>query len=180
MTPAERQRAAAYLDETRNNLLRATRNLSPTQLQYKPAPDRWSVAECLEHITMVENLVLGNINNALKEAAGSPKPDMNDDALVKTIADRSFRATAPERIVPAGRVAHDRLVSEFEAARKRTSEFVASTNVPLRQYAFPHPRFGQLDCYQWVLLVAGHGDRHRQQIDEVVADAGFPWAASAR
>ncbi len=180
MTPAERQRAAAYLGETRDNLLRATKNLSPTQLQYKTAPDRWSVAECLEHITMVENMVLGNINSALKEAAGSPKPDMTDDTLVKTVTDRSFRATAPERIVPTGRTPHDQLIGEFEAARKRLSEFVASTNVPLRQYAFPHPRFGQVNCYQWVLLVAGHGDRHRQQIDEVVADAGLPRAASAR
>ena len=129
---------------------------------------------------MVENLVLGNINNALKEAAGSPKPDMTDDTLVKTVTDRSLRATAPERIVPTGRAPHDQLIGEFEAVRKRVSEFVASTNAPLRQYAFPHPRFGQVDCYQWILLVAGHGDRHRQQIEEVVDDASFPRAASAR
>lgn len=180
MTPAERQKVAAYLDETRDNLLRTAKNLSPTQLQYKPAPDRWSVAECLEHITLVENLVLGNINNALQQAAGSPKPDMSDDTLVRTVTDRSGKATAPERIVPTGRTPHDRLLDEFEAARKRTSEFVASTDVALRQYAFPHPRFGQVDCYQWLLLVAGHGERHRQQVEEVIAGAGFPRAASAR
>jgi uncharacterized damage-inducible protein DinB len=180
MTPAERQKAAAYLDETRDHLLRAAKNLSPTQLQYKPAPDRWSVAECLEHITLVETLVLGNINNALQQAAGSPKPDMGDDALLHTVADRTFRATAPERIVPTGRTPHDQLLAEFEGARKRTSEFLASTNVPLRQFAFPHPRFGQVDCYQWVLLVAGHSDRHRQQVEEVMAHADFPRAVAAR
>jgi uncharacterized damage-inducible protein DinB len=179
MTPAERQRAVAYLDETRDNLLRATKNLSPTQLQYKCAPDRWSVAECLEHITLVETLVLGNINSALQQAAGSPKTDMGDDALVRSVTDRSFRATAPERIAPTGRTPHGQLLAEFEAARQRTAEFLASTDVPLRQYAFPHPRFGQVDCYQWVLLVAGHGDRHRQQVEEVIADAGFPRAAAA-
>jgi uncharacterized damage-inducible protein DinB len=180
MTPAERQKAAAYLEETRDNLLRAAKNLSPTQLQYKPAPDRWSVAECLEHVTLVENLVLGNINNALQQAAGSPKPDMGDDALVRMVTDRSGRAMAPERIVPTGRRPCDELLDEFEAARKRTAEFLVSTNAPLRQYAFPHPRFGQVDCYQWVLLVAGHGDRHRQQVEEVIAHAGFPRAVAAR
>jgi len=179
MTPAERQRIAAYLDETRENLLRVTRTLSPSQLQYKPAPDRWSVAECLEHLTMVENTVLGNIQNAVKEAAGSPTPAMSDQDLVRTVIDRSFRATAPERIVPTGRIPQDRLVGEFEAARKRTCEFVASTNAPLRQYAFAHPRFGQCDCYQWLLLAASHGERHRQQIEEVIATAGFPRAAAA-
>jgi DinB superfamily len=89
------------------------------------------------------------------------------------------KANAPERIVPTGRIAHDQLLAEFAAARKRTSEFLATTNAPLRQYAFPHPRFGQVDCYQWILLVAGHGDRHRQQIEEVIAHAGFPRAAYA-
>ncbi len=180
MTSAEREKAAAYLDETREKLLQATMHLSPTQLQYKPAADRWSVAECLEHITLVETLVLGNINNAIQEAAGSPKPDMSDDALVQTVTNRSARANAPERLVPTGRVPHGQLVGDFEAARKRTTDFVGSTNMPLRQYAFPHPRFGQVDCYQWVLLVAGHGDRHRRQVEEVIADAGFPHAAVAR
>jgi uncharacterized damage-inducible protein DinB len=180
MTPAERQKVAALLDETREKLLGATRNLSATQLQYKPAPDRWSVAECLEHVTMVETGVLGNVQNAIKGEAGSPQVSMSDDALVQTVTNRSTRAQAPERIVPTGRYPHDQLLGEFEAARKRTAEFVNSTEVPLRQFAFPHGRFGQVDCYQWLLLVAGHGDRHRQQIEEVIADAGFPRAASAR
>ena len=179
MTPAERQRIAAYLDETRQNLLRVTQSLSPSQLRYKPAPDRWSVAECLEHLTTVENLVLGNIQNALKETAGSPTPAMSDQDLVRTVIDRSFRATAPERIVPTGKISQDRLIDEFEAARKRTSEFAASTTAPLRQYAFAHPRFGQCDCYQWLLLAASHGERHRQQIEEVIASTGFPRAAAA-
>ena len=174
MTPAERQKLAALLDETREKLLEATRHLSPTQLQYKPAPDRWSVAECLEHVTIVETAVIGSIQNAIKGEAGSPQTSMSDDALVQTVTNRIPRSQAPERIVPTGRYPHDRLVGEFEAARKRTADFVSSTNAPLRQFAFPHPRFGQVDCYQWLLLVAGHGDRHRQQVEEVVADAGFP------
>jgi DinB superfamily len=180
MTPEERQKAGAFLDETRENMLRAAKGLSPAQLQYKPAPDRWSVAECLEHAALVETLVLGNIHNAIKEAAGSPKTDMTDEALLRMVTDRSGRTQAPERIVPTGKIPCDQLVGEFEAARKRMSEFVANTNVSLRQFAFPHPRFGQVDCYQWVLLTAGHGDRHRKQVEEVIADAGFPRAATAR
>jgi hypothetical protein len=179
MTPEERQKAAAFLDETRENMLRAAKGLSAAQLQYKPAPDRWSVAECLEHAALVETLVLGNIHNAIQEAPGSPKTDLTDEALVRMVTDRSGRAQAPVRIAPTGKIPCDQVVGEFEAARKRMSEFVASTNVSLRQFAFPHPRFGQVDCYQWVLLTAGHGDRHRKQVEEVIADAGFPRPASA-
>jgi uncharacterized damage-inducible protein DinB len=179
MTPEERQRAAAYLDETRHNMLRVAKNLSPMQLQYKAAPDRWSVAECLEHIAMVETVVLANIRNTIKEAPGSPQPNSSDEALVSRVTDRSGRSQAPERFVPTGKIPCDQLLGEFEAARKRLSEFVTTTEVPLRQFAFPHPRFGQVDCYQWVLLAAGHGERHRKQMEEVISDAGFPHAVSA-
>ena len=179
MTPSERERIAAYLTETRENLLRTARNLAPTQLQYKPAPDRWSVAECLEHIVVVETLILDNINNTLQQAAGSSASSFGDDGLRQMVVDRSTRVKGPDRLMPSGRWPDGQLLSEFEAARKRTADFVAATNAQLREYAFPHPMFGPLDCYQWLLLAGAHGERHRAQAEEVMADAGFPRASAA-
>jgi uncharacterized damage-inducible protein DinB len=179
MTPAERERVLTYLRETQENLLRATRNLSPTQLQYKPAPDRWSVAECLEHLAFTEGLVLNNINNALERPADSSTPGMSDNGVMQLVADRSNRRMAPEPIAPAGRWSHDQVVGEFESARKRTLDFVATTSAQLRQHTFPHPMLGTIDCYQWLLLVGAHGERHRAQAEEIIADAGFPRAAAA-
>jgi hypothetical protein len=179
MTPAERERVSSYLLETREKLLRTAKGLSPTQLQYKPASDRWSVAECLEHITVTEGFILANINNTLQQAAGSSIPGMGDDGIVQMVADRSTRVKGPERLMPAGQWAHDRLLGEFESTRKRTADFAAATDVPLRQYAFPHPMLGALDCYQWLLVIGAHGERHRLQAEEVMADAGFPRAAAA-
>ncbi len=179
MTPSERARAIDYLRETRENLLRTAGNLSPTQLQYKSAADRWSVAECIEHITLTEGFILGNINNALQQAAGSSASGMGDDGLLQIVVDRSTRAKGPERVMPTGRWAHDRVLGEFESARERTAEFAATTDVQLRQHAFPHPMLGTLDCYQWLLLIGAHGERHRAQAEEVMANAGFPRAAAA-
>jgi hypothetical protein len=70
------------------------------------------------------------------------------------------------------------LLGEFEAARKRTSGFTASTNAQLRQHFFPHPMFGDLNCYQWLLLIGAHGERHRAQAEEVLASPDFPRAAA--
>jgi hypothetical protein len=179
MTPAERTRAIDYLHETRQNLFRATDGLSPTQLQYKPGPDRWSVAECLEHITVTEGFIFGNINKALQQAGGSSASGFGDDGIVKMVADRSTRIKGPEILMPTGRWAHDRLLGEFESARKRSADFAATTDTQLRQYSFPHPLLGPLDCYQWLLLIGAHGERHRAQAEEVIADAGFPRAAAA-
>ncbi len=179
MTPGERERAINALSESRGRLLATVQRLSPSQLAYKPAADRWSVAECVEHIILVENSILGAVEKTVQQPADSPQTVVEDDALVTKVVDRGERMKGPERLMPTGRWPHDQLFGEFESVRKRTSEFAATTDARLRESAFPHPYLGPLDCYQWLLLIAAHGERHRAQAEEVVASAGFPRAASA-
>ena len=52
MTSAERELALQNLAESRERLLRMANGLTREQLHYRPATERWSVAECLEHIVM--------------------------------------------------------------------------------------------------------------------------------
>ncbi len=179
MTPAERERAIDYLHKTREDLIRSTHGLPSTQLQYKPGPDRWSVAECLEHITVTEGFILGNINKTLQQAAAPSAPAFGDDGVVQMVADRSTRIKGPEILMPTGRWPHERLLAEFRVARGRSFDFAATTDTQLRQYSFPHPMLGALDCYQWLLLIGAHGERHRAQAEEVIAHPSFPRAAAA-
>jgi len=175
MTPAERERAVNYLAQSRDNLLGKTRGLSREQLQFKPAPDRWSVADCLEHLLVVQGRrVVDGIVDPAKRSAFEGR----DEELVQLVAGRAQRAQAPEPVRPTGRWPHDRLIPEFEAVRKRSADLAATTNPDLRKYFSAHPLFGDLDCYQWLLLVAAHSDRHRAQIEEVIASPGFPRAAA--
>jgi uncharacterized damage-inducible protein DinB len=179
MTSAERERAIADLRESRQRLLDVTRRLSPSQLAYKPAPDRWSVAECIEHVILVESAVLGMIQKSVAQPGDSPTSGAADEVLVAQATDRSRALNAPDRLAPTGRFAHHELLPEFEATRKRTAEFAATTDADLRRGAAPHPVFGSLDCYQWLLLIPAHGERHRAQVEEVMASPEFPRAASA-
>lgn len=181
MTPAERERAISYLTQTRDNLLRATSGLSPAQLQFKPAADRWSAAECLEHIITVENRVLEGIANALLQPADQSKRsafDGRDDELLQIVTDRGNRRQAPEAAQPSGRWPAQQLVPEFRAARGRSYDCANRLGADARQHFFSHRALGDLDCYQWLLLIAAHGDRHRAQIEEVLATPGFPRAAA--
>jgi uncharacterized damage-inducible protein DinB len=182
MTSAERERAVAYLAETLDNWARTAQGLSRAQLEFRPSPGSWSVGECIEHIIVVESFVLSSMEKAVQGAADPSKSNAHqgrDEALLQKIASRATRVQGPERLAPTGRWPHDQLLGEFEAARKRTSGFIASTNAQLRQYFFPHPMFGDLDCYQWLLLIGAHGERHRAQADEVMASPDFPRAAAA-
>jgi hypothetical protein len=63
---------------------------------------------------------------------------------------------------------------EFEKARERTVRFTAETDADLRKYFAPHQAFGDLDCYQWLIVMSLHGERHARQIEEIKADPAFP------
>jgi hypothetical protein len=182
ITPDERKRLTQHLAETRERLLRRTRGLTPEQLDHKPAPGRWSVAGNLEHLTIAEGRVLPRIEEALRSSPDSAKRSAwegRDDELMQTIESRENRVQAPEPVQPKGQWGHEELFRRLEGVRQRTSEFAATTNAGLRRHFSPHPFFGELDCYQWLLIVGSHVERHRAQIEEVMADASFPRTAMA-
>ncbi|HKF23140.1 MAG TPA: DinB family protein [Candidatus Angelobacter sp.] len=182
MTPDERRRLTQYLTETRERLLGLTRAFTAEQLDHKPAPDRWSVAENLEHLTIAETRTLPRVEDALRGSSDPAKQSAwegREEALKQAVVDRTNRYQAPEFVRPTGRWRHDELFRQLEDVRGRTLEFVATTNAGIRQHFFPHPVFGELDCYQWLMIMGSHFERHRAQIEEVIADASFPQSAVA-
>jgi hypothetical protein len=181
-TAADRDFAAKHLAESRDRLVALVRGLSPRQLAYKTAPERWSIAENLEHIILVENRGRGFVENALKQA---PDPARcggypgSAEGLVAMLRDRTHPRRGAEQIQPTGRWPHDQLLKEFQAARQLTCNLLAATTADLHAHFSPHPLFGDLSCFQWLLVLAAHCDRHRAQSEEVMASEGFPRAAAA-
>ena len=64
----------AYLESTKAGVLASVKGLSPAQLNFKPAPDRWSVAECLEHIASAEDFIRGLITEKVMTSPAVPGP----------------------------------------------------------------------------------------------------------
>jgi len=182
LTSAERESLLKNLAESRERLLRMAQGLSSEQLHHRPAPGRWTVAECVEHIAIVEERVLGSIQKTLEAGPDSSKRSAmegKDDTLVANVAGRATQIQAPEVLTPTGRWPDEQLLKEFEAARHQTRDFAASTTADLRRHFYKHPVIGELDLYQWLLLIAAHCDRHRAQSEEVIASPGFPRARQA-
>jgi len=61
LTQAEKEHALQYLESTRKDVLDATKSLSEAQWEFKPAPDRWSVAQVMEHIAASEDFIRVNL-----------------------------------------------------------------------------------------------------------------------
>src|SRR5690242_9704583 len=72
LTQADRDRAVKYLEQTRDGVVSATKGLSEAQMKFKSAPDRWSVAETLEHIALAEDFLMQNITEKIMKAPAGP------------------------------------------------------------------------------------------------------------
>jgi DinB family protein len=176
LTEADKQEGLAQLDRTRAGVVEATKGLSEAQWKFKSAPDRWSVAEILEHIVVVEQSLLENTYQKVMQApAGKPDRDYNsvDKLVLSAIADRTQRAQAPEPVVPKGRWQPPETLDRFLKIRAQTAEFLKSTP-GLRDHVADSPIGQPLDAYQWLLFISAHSDRHTKQILEVKADTNFP------
>jgi hypothetical protein len=179
LSQKEREQGVAELDGSRKAFLDATSGLSEAQWNFKPAPDRWSIAECAEHIGVTETFILNLITEqALKGPAEPEKRALvqgRDSALMTKVVDRTAKFKAPEAIQPTRRwTTSGEITKNVLESRARTIEFVSTTQEDLRDHFMDHPVFKTLDTYQWILLTSGHMRRHTAQILEVKADPNFP------
>ena len=179
LSQKEREQGVAELEGSRKAFLDATNGLSEAQWNFKPAPDRWSIAECAEHIGVTETFILNLITaQALKGPAEPEKRALvqgKDSSLMTMVVDRTAKFKAPEAIQPTRRWTTSLgITKNVLESRARTIEFVSTTQEDLRDHFMDHPVFKTLDTYQWILLTSGHMRRHTAQILEVKADPNFP------
>jgi hypothetical protein len=176
LTQAEKEHALQYLESTRKAVLDATKGLSEAQWSFKPGPDRWSVAQVMEHIAASEDFIRANfLDKVMTLPAGEPGRDMKktDAAVEAMIPDRSQKAKAPEPLVPTNRFGSpEGSLKHFLESRETTEQFLSSTP-GLRDHVMDGP-IGKMDGYEFILFIAAHSERHVKQIAEVKADPNFP------
>ena len=167
-----------YFEETRNHLEEITEDLSEAQLNFKPAEERWSVNQVLEHIVLTEAAIFKMTEDMM---AQEPAPErrseikVSDEALISGIEDRSKKVKASAELQPTGKFSNpDMALDKLEEQREAMLDFIRDTSEDeMRNHVTDSP-FGPIDAYQSLLFIAGHTARHTKQIEEVLADSGFP------
>jgi uncharacterized damage-inducible protein DinB len=172
MGPETRSEIVQCLEDSRRDFLEAVRGLPEAQAEAHPQAGRWSVLECVEHVTTVEERFFGRLEKASRE--GAPGVDKQKEAdLLGRVRNRSARAEAPEPVRPSGRFGTlNEAVDAFQAARARTIQYAEKQGAELYQHAEAHPRFGPLNGVELLIIMAGHAQRHAAQIREVRAAFG--------
>ncbi|HYA97732.1 MAG TPA: DinB family protein [Methylomirabilota bacterium] len=181
LTSTERENGVAELEGSKKMFLDATAGLSAAQWSFKSAPERWSIAECAEHIALSEAYIFGFVSERIVKGPATPeKRELakgKDELILKILQDRSHKATAPEALDPTKKpMPAEDAVKLFLANRAKTIDFIQTTQEDLRDHFYDHPvqAFGTMDAYQWILFISGHTRRHTLQILEVKADPNFP------
>ncbi len=173
----DRNYALSQLHATRKMFLDSLAGLSDAQWRFKPAPERWSIAEIAEHLVLTEDLLLGAVKKGLAQPANAPgrRGDRaQDEKLYAAWTDRSRKVSAPQPLIPTGRwAAPEAAAREFAARRGATLDFVRTTQDDLRGHT-TKVAGADGDLYDLVLLIAAHVDRHVQQIHEVKAELKYP------
>jgi len=167
-----------YFDQTTKELEKQVSGLSEAQLQFKAAPDKWSISQCLEHIILSERMIFDMAKASLTKA---PQPErksevqMTDDNLKTTITDRSHKFQAPKELQPTGIYKDSKTaLADFRAARQPVIDYIKKADAKdLRNHINDYPT-GVVDGYQGLMFIAAHCARHTKQIEEVKADPNFP------
>ena len=184
VTAQELDQARKFLEQTQNAVTGATKGLSEAQWRFKPAPDRWSIAENLDHIVIVQERVLGPI---LDQLANAPAPPADRDyqqvdrIVINQFSNRLARFQAPEFVYPANEINPGELLKRLVANYARLAECLES-RLGLRQHVLPaaplkavsNGAYEVMDGYQWILAAAAHTERHTKQMLEVMAEPGYP------
>jgi hypothetical protein len=179
VSQADKDRALQYLESTKKGVLDATKGLSDAQWNFKQAPDRWSVAEVMEHLAAAEDMLRGLTQEKVMTMPAIPARDPAelkkiDDSVLAQVPDRSHKIQAPDALKPTNRFGSPAEAQKhFLESRATTEEFLKSTPA-LRAHAMDNPAGVKWDGYEWILLIAAHSERHTKQMLEVKADPNFP------
>ncbi len=173
-----KEKLAAYYAETYANLLKSVEGLSDAQLNFKPGKDRWSVAQCVEHIALTAPELFGYLKKGLdapENPARKGEVKMTDEDIIKAMTNREHKAKAADNMQPS-KAAID-VKARLEQLKKQNDEILAYlggfSEESLRNRIMDAP-FGAVDAYQFALFIPGHTARHTLQAEEVKSDPGFP------
>jgi hypothetical protein len=175
MSQEDREHLLVHVEMTTQMVAEQVRGLSRAQLEYKASSDRWSIREVVSHLAVAEPDYWRDIQKSLKAA-----PDMNGKKSSATDADILWYGI--DRVVHTKTGGgHEKVdtykdlnvaLGKFQALRATMIEYIKTTNDDMRAHSFGERQ--PIDCWQWMLEISTHAERHIQQIREIKNDPNFP------
>ncbi|MGI8403114.1 MAG: DinB family protein [Gemmatimonadaceae bacterium] len=170
------------LKSAQTRLRALTDKLSDSEWSGKPGPDRWSPAECVEHLNLTSRAYLPLLHDAVAKARKSranPKTHYRRDAIgwfmSKMIAPRHPRKVPLPRVkttpdfVPKAKRSRTATLSEFVQLQGALVTLIRSADgLPIDDVKIVSPFGGRMkyNAYSALVILERHEHRHLQQAEE--------------
>src|SRR5829696_4955466 len=152
-------------------------HLTPSQLNWKPSAERWSVAQCFDHLLttnkgyfpVVENVLAGKKRTFLESMP--VLPGLAGKLLIKSLDPSSTRKLkAPKKFQPAQSNISSSVINDFIEQQARIVEKMKATeHLDLEKIVITSPAaaaitYSLMDAYRIIVV---HEQRHLQQAKRV-------------
>lgn len=167
--------------QARSRYLAAVSGLTPAQVSFKPEPTRWSVLEITEHMVWAEAVGVAGMWRAL-DAYRHGTPLWAGEPVHRGLSmeDVVAQTWQPKEQVPEIAAPRWGGALAFWTATLRSQQAVleelgrALSGVALEEVIYPHPISGPLDVRQRLEFLRFHLDRHRDQVEALKGEPGYP------
>ncbi len=172
------QEITGYLAHVRADLAEFVDQTPPAKFDHRPRNGGWTGTGIIQHLGKVEGSISKLLEGLFAKAMadGMPAETGTESRLCSLdqfrFLDRSVRIEAPERLAPEPTAELGTSWSSLQAVRLRLLRAVEHVDGrDLTVVSAPHPIFGALNGYQWILSVGKHEERHLIQLRETLSEA---------
>ena len=164
-----------YVEARRKELLDSFAGVPGDRLSRHTSADGWSVAEILDHLSIVEagiaRLITKRAGRAREAGLGEEK---STESVLSSFDQQSATLEtavmqSPATVLPRTNVDFREARQALESSRQALRAAVLTANgLSLGEIKHTHPLLGELDLYQWLIFVGQHERRHRKQIERTL------------
>ena len=180
------RRVSDSLDSAQSRLRRLSDKLSDGDWSKRPGPDRWSVAECVEHLNLTSKAYVPLLRDALaraKKVGGAPRKHYRRDPVgwfLSTMIGprrrfgkfRMMRMPTTPAFVPKSGRSRSEILSDFVRLQGELAALIQSGDqLPLDKVKIVSPFGGRLkySAYSALVIIARHQHRHLEQAEEAAS-----------
>src|SRR5690606_31859577 len=156
-------------------LNRETQNLSHEQWIFKEAPDKWSIAQVVEHLYNWSLITQQNVRYSIQLGENPALARKSfSDSTVTTFIWEERPHTSPYHTIPTGLIIDDNNRLIFNVKYDEIKDFIKNSDLNFRLYLRNFNDEYMEDVVQQFIIHYGHVDRHLRQIRRIKNNENFP------
>lgn len=159
--------------------------LSDTQLNWQPNEDAWSIAECIEHLSITNQLYFDKIEKQLsekqincKDEETSVKHRFFGKLIIKAVAPSNIKKTKTFSVFQPSKsyITKNSITKLIEVQKSLINLISSSINLDTNRYSISSPasKLIKVNLSDVLKIIRLHNKRHLIQIEKLLTNDNFP------